>query len=177
MWKSRRSNAPSTRPLVPEGLRIYAVGDVHGRADLLKQLFSRIDEDLKDHPHFADSTPQRLTRVILRDGIFSDSDELSQMYDRPVHAYRRLYQLSGLEPFVEAVMTQFLIPHAMAQANPRQILAMIGPRSSGRRRCRSPRTPGRHGGNQQSWRLRYAFSHILSMLVPSIARTPGSKSQ
>jgi serine/threonine protein phosphatase 1 len=50
MWKLGRSNAHSTRPLVPEGLRIYAVGDVHGRADLLKQLFSRIDEDLKDHP-------------------------------------------------------------------------------------------------------------------------------
>jgi serine/threonine protein phosphatase 1 len=50
MWKSRRSNAPSFRPLVPDGLRIYAVGDIHGRADLLKQLFSRIDEDLKDDP-------------------------------------------------------------------------------------------------------------------------------
>ena len=47
MWKSRRVNAS---PLLPEGLRIYAVGDVHGRADLLKQLFSRIDEDLKKHP-------------------------------------------------------------------------------------------------------------------------------
>jgi serine/threonine protein phosphatase 1 len=47
MWKSRRTN-PS--PLLPERLRIYAVGDVHGRADLLKQLFSRVDEDLKEHP-------------------------------------------------------------------------------------------------------------------------------
>jgi serine/threonine protein phosphatase 1 len=50
MWKSRRGRAPSIRPLVPEGLRIYAVGDVHGRADLLGKLFSRIDEDLKDNP-------------------------------------------------------------------------------------------------------------------------------
>ncbi|MGH6862766.1 MAG: metallophosphoesterase [Methylocella sp.] len=47
MWKARRINAS---PLLPEGLRIYAVGDVHGRADLLKQLFSRVDEDLKEHP-------------------------------------------------------------------------------------------------------------------------------
>ena len=47
MWKSRRINA---LPPFPEGLRIYAVGDVHGRADLLKQLFSRVDEDLKEHP-------------------------------------------------------------------------------------------------------------------------------
>ncbi len=47
MWKSRRIDAS---PLLPEGLRIYAVGDVHGRADLLKQLFSRVDADLKEHP-------------------------------------------------------------------------------------------------------------------------------
>jgi serine/threonine protein phosphatase 1 len=50
MWKLHRTNVSTTRPLVPDGLRIYAVGDVHGRADLLKQLFSRIDEDLKDYP-------------------------------------------------------------------------------------------------------------------------------
>lgn len=50
MWNLRRTKAPSVRPLVPDGLRIYAVGDVHGRADLLERLFSRIDEDLKDHP-------------------------------------------------------------------------------------------------------------------------------
>jgi serine/threonine protein phosphatase 1 len=47
MWKSRRTKA---FPVLPEGLRIYAVGDVHGRADLLEQLFSRVDEDLKQHP-------------------------------------------------------------------------------------------------------------------------------
>jgi serine/threonine protein phosphatase 1 len=47
MWKSRRINA---LPLMPEGLRIYAVGDVHGRADLLKQVFLRVDEDLHEHP-------------------------------------------------------------------------------------------------------------------------------
>lgn len=40
----------SVWPMLPDGLRVYAVGDVHGRADLLKSLFSRIDEDLKKHP-------------------------------------------------------------------------------------------------------------------------------
>src|SRR5271156_5804242 len=33
-------------PRLPERVRIYAVGDVHGRADLLDQVFSRIDADL-----------------------------------------------------------------------------------------------------------------------------------
>jgi serine/threonine protein phosphatase 1 len=35
---------------VPQGIRVYAVGDLHGRADLLAQLFSEIDADLAAHP-------------------------------------------------------------------------------------------------------------------------------
>jgi serine/threonine protein phosphatase 1 len=37
-------------PRLPDKVRIYAVGDVHGRADLLDQVLSRIDADLKAHP-------------------------------------------------------------------------------------------------------------------------------
>src|SRR5262245_15123153 len=35
---------------VRNGVRVYAVGDVHGRADLLRQLLSGIDADLAAHP-------------------------------------------------------------------------------------------------------------------------------
>jgi serine/threonine protein phosphatase 1 len=35
---------------VPAGRRVYAIGDVHGRADLLSELFVRIDDDLRSHP-------------------------------------------------------------------------------------------------------------------------------
>jgi serine/threonine protein phosphatase 1 len=38
------------RPTLPAGLRIYAVGDIHGRLDLLDQLLSRIDADLALRP-------------------------------------------------------------------------------------------------------------------------------
>ncbi|HXW69899.1 MAG TPA: metallophosphoesterase family protein [Methylocella sp.] len=41
---------PITRPFVPDGVRIYAVGDIHGRADLLKPMFVRIDADIAAHP-------------------------------------------------------------------------------------------------------------------------------
>lgn len=34
----------------PEGLRIYAIGDVHGYADLLRAMHRRIDEDLRFRP-------------------------------------------------------------------------------------------------------------------------------
>ena len=39
-----------TRPAVPEGIRIYAVGDVHGRSDLLGRLLAAIDADCKQRP-------------------------------------------------------------------------------------------------------------------------------
>jgi serine/threonine protein phosphatase 1 len=49
-WKVLTSEVSRQKPLVPAGRRIYAVGDVHGRADLLSKLFMRIDDDLKARP-------------------------------------------------------------------------------------------------------------------------------
>lgn len=37
-------------PLVPDHMRIYAVGDIHGRLDLLAALQAAIDEDMAAHP-------------------------------------------------------------------------------------------------------------------------------
>jgi serine/threonine protein phosphatase 1 len=54
-WKALRTALSKQRPRVPAGKRIYAVGDIHGRADLLSSLFTRIDNDLEARPH-ADAT-------------------------------------------------------------------------------------------------------------------------
>ena len=35
---------------IPSGMRVYAVGDVHGRADLLDEMFGLIDADLRERP-------------------------------------------------------------------------------------------------------------------------------
>jgi serine/threonine protein phosphatase 1 len=48
--KVLQSRPRKALPRVPDGTRIYAVGDVHGRADLLRALFTRIDADLQAHP-------------------------------------------------------------------------------------------------------------------------------
>lgn len=37
--------APRPTPIVPDGTRIYAIGDVHGRADLLEMLLIQISDD------------------------------------------------------------------------------------------------------------------------------------
>jgi serine/threonine protein phosphatase 1 len=45
------SRRPAHRPAqIPPGLRIYAIGDVHGRADLLRQMHERISEDARSSP-------------------------------------------------------------------------------------------------------------------------------
>jgi serine/threonine protein phosphatase 1 len=38
------------RPSLPAGLRIYAIGDIHGRLDLLDEVLSRIEADMAARP-------------------------------------------------------------------------------------------------------------------------------
>jgi serine/threonine protein phosphatase 1 len=49
-WNVLRLRRSSRKPRLPSGRRIYAVGDIHGCADLLSGLFARIDDDLKARP-------------------------------------------------------------------------------------------------------------------------------
>jgi serine/threonine protein phosphatase 1 len=51
IWRMIAGRRASKRlPKLPEGVRIYAIGDVHGRADLLDRLISRIETHLRAHP-------------------------------------------------------------------------------------------------------------------------------
>jgi serine/threonine protein phosphatase 1 len=52
------------RPALKAGLRIYAVGDIHGRIDLLNELLARIDADIALRP-----TTERPLYVFLGDYI------------------------------------------------------------------------------------------------------------
>ena len=62
VFKSSNShNEP--RAQTPEGIRIYAVGDIHGRADLLDRMLKQIDADL------AKNTPHHAIQVFLGDYI------------------------------------------------------------------------------------------------------------
>jgi serine/threonine protein phosphatase 1 len=51
------------KPKLPEGLRVYAVSDIHGRADLLQTVFTAVDH------HIANSEPARSLHVFLGDYI------------------------------------------------------------------------------------------------------------
>ena len=61
VWLFSRNKESS--PKTSDGLRIYAIGDVHGRADLLTQLHACIDADIAAHP------TSRVLEVVLGDYI------------------------------------------------------------------------------------------------------------
>lgn len=50
MLRFFRSRKVARQHRLPDGVRVYAVGDVHGRDDLLKQTFTVIDADLARSP-------------------------------------------------------------------------------------------------------------------------------
>ena len=50
-----------TGPAVPRGRRAYAIGDIHGRLDLLKQLLNRIEDDVRKR------APARCSLIFLGD--------------------------------------------------------------------------------------------------------------
>jgi serine/threonine protein phosphatase 1 len=46
----RKPEVDTAQPAVPAGYRVYAIGDVHGRLDLLDELLARIEADLAQSP-------------------------------------------------------------------------------------------------------------------------------
>jgi serine/threonine protein phosphatase 1 len=52
VWRSLFSPRNKRPARLPDGVRIYAIGDVHGRIDLLDDVLSYIDEDLRSYPVF-----------------------------------------------------------------------------------------------------------------------------
>jgi serine/threonine protein phosphatase 1 len=85
---------------VPEGVRIYAIGDIHGRADLLDRMLDHIDADLAANPvHIG-------IRVFLGDYI--DRGPASrEVLDRLV-AHSRAGRSVFLKGNHESYLTRFL---------------------------------------------------------------------
>jgi serine/threonine protein phosphatase 1 len=64
--KLLRPRAAPPRPAIPPGQRVYAVGDIHGRADLFAQLIEAIENDDRISNTAA---PARTTIILLGDLI------------------------------------------------------------------------------------------------------------
>jgi serine/threonine protein phosphatase 1 len=50
MWRRFRKAAEVNSPELPSGSRVYAIGDVHGRVDLLQETFAKIDNHRNAYP-------------------------------------------------------------------------------------------------------------------------------
>jgi diadenosine tetraphosphatase ApaH/serine/threonine PP2A family protein phosphatase len=100
VWKALRLRAKKSLPRIPDNLRIYAVGDVHGRADLLAQLMARIDADAAAYPR------SRILRVFVGDYI--DRGPQSRTVLDILVSHRRSRQLICLKGNHESCILGFL---------------------------------------------------------------------
>ena len=48
-----RHGRKNARPTIPDGLLVYAIGDIHGRRDLLEKMIAQISDDAKRHADLA----------------------------------------------------------------------------------------------------------------------------
>jgi serine/threonine protein phosphatase 1 len=101
LFRKRDQSEPFSPPRIPDGLRVYAIGDIHGCARLLDELHSRIAEDV------AESPPERVLLVYLGDYVDRGPDSSGVIErltrDPPVNAERVF--LKGNH---EAMMLAFL---------------------------------------------------------------------
>jgi serine/threonine protein phosphatase 1 len=100
MRRILRSAPKPQRPGVPNGTRVYAIGDVHGRLDLLGEIFSRIDADLK-----ADPAPRAL-QVLL--GDYVDRGPSSRKVIDLLISRSRAHEMHCLKGNHEAILLKFL---------------------------------------------------------------------
>jgi serine/threonine protein phosphatase 1 len=99
-WKRLAPPLQKAKPRIPSDTRIYAIGDVHGRADLLRQMFSAIDNSLMTHP------VENALQVLLGDYI--DRGPNSREVIDTLLARARRHQLVCLKGNHESYAVQFL---------------------------------------------------------------------
>lgn len=106
--RSIRSRSPlskakwSTGAKVPDGQRLYAIGDIHGRLDLLLELHRQIEADIRERPG-----PTQQTVVYLGDYVDrgpSSYDVLDYLIGNPLPACDQIF-LRGNH---EELMLRFL---------------------------------------------------------------------
>lgn len=87
---------------LPSGLRLYAVGDIHGRADLLVRLHERIAEDAR-------AAPPDTERVLVYVGDYVDrglesARVLDCLIERPLPGFRTVHLLGNHDAWLLAFL-------------------------------------------------------------------------
>ncbi len=100
--KLRPSAAAAPVARLPEGVRVYAIGDVHGRVDLLQRLYGQIAQDLSDRP--VDKTLE----VFLGDYVDrgpSSKQVIDWLIDVPSVANKRICLRGNHEVMMQAFLS------------------------------------------------------------------------
>lgn len=107
-----RARPETPRPSVPEGERIYVVGDVHGRIDLFKPLIDAVERDDRE------AQPAETTIVLLGDLVDRGPDSAGVVAQaRELQARRRVRILAGnheemfLQSFEERSILRHFLKH------------------------------------------------------------------
>ena len=107
----RQLLSKSARPAVPPGQRVYAIGDIHGRADLFHALAAAIEED------DVASTPARTTVILLGDLIDRGADSAGVLAAARAWQQRREVRIiagNHEEMFLECFENAELIRHFLS---------------------------------------------------------------
>ena len=99
---SLTSLSPPNHPALPEGRLLYAIGDIHGRADLLDDMLRRIESDAR-----ATGPAERLTLVFLGDYVDRGSDSRA-VVERLLSGLPRGFETHFLKGNHEAMLLDFL---------------------------------------------------------------------
>jgi serine/threonine protein phosphatase 1 len=96
-WRSNKGNA---KPQLPYGVRVYAIGDIHGHADLLNQMLKVIDADL------AYSMPPDPIHVFLGDYVDRgpDSSKTLDLLIQRSRTHKSIFLKGNHEAFMLEVL-------------------------------------------------------------------------
>jgi serine/threonine protein phosphatase 1 len=95
--------------VIPAGTRVYAIGDIHGRLDLLRAIETRIADEL------ARNRPERSVVVYLGDYVDRGPDSravIDRLLDTPVPADRVVHLLGNHEE----AMRRFLVDRSIGSS-------------------------------------------------------------
>src|SRR5229473_8057332 len=131
--RSRRIVKP---PQLPDGFRIYALGDIHGRSDLLKEMFTVIDADMARNPvsrpvevflgDYIDRGPDSaqtldllIERSLYRETVFLKGNHEAYFLEvlRDPSKVEAWWQFGGLQTLMSYGIQPSLSPDATEQAD------------------------------------------------------------
>ena len=112
---------------VPEGERVYAIGDIHGRLDLLQMLVAAVEEEQRSLP------PLRPTVVFLGDYVDRGPESrgvIDFLLEQPLPDFARVYLRGNHEDWFESFRSDMSVGPSWLYCGGVETLASYGLRAT-----------------------------------------------